>query len=75
MFVGLGIAEIGEHAITHVLGNEAAVALDRGRAAAMIAPYDRAHILGIEPHRESGRADEVAEHDGEVPALGGLRRP
>ena len=29
VFVGLGIAEIGEHAVAHVFGDEAAVALDQ----------------------------------------------
>ena len=31
VFVGLGIAEIGEHAVAHVFGDEAAVALDQRR--------------------------------------------
>ena len=70
MFVGLGIAEIGEHAVAHVFGDEAAVALDQRRAAAMIGADDLAHILGIEPRRHRGRADEVAEHHGELTALG-----
>jgi len=25
---------------------------------------DRAHVLGIEPRRHRGRADEIAEHHG-----------
>ena len=74
MFVGLGIAEIGEHAVAHVLGDETAVALDQLRAAAMIGADDPAHVLGIEPRRQRGRADEVAEHHGELAALGGVRR-
>ena len=41
MLVGLGIAEIGEHAVAHVFGDEAAVALDQRRAAAMIGADDR----------------------------------
>ena len=32
-----------------------------------------AHVLGIEPRRHRGRADEVAEHHGELAALGGVR--
>jgi hypothetical protein len=36
VFVGLGIAEIGEHAVAHILGDETAVALDQIRAAAMV---------------------------------------
>ena len=41
MLVGLRIAEIGEHAVAHVLGDEAAVALDQLRAAAVIGADDR----------------------------------
>ena len=32
-----------------------------------------AHVLGIEPRRQRGRADEIAEHHRELPALGGVR--
>jgi hypothetical protein len=31
---------------------------------------DRAHVLRIEPRRHRGRTDEVAEHDGQLAALG-----
>ena len=74
VFVGLRIAEIGEHAVAHVFGDEAAVALDQLRAAAMIGADDLAHVLGIEPRRHRGRADEIAEHHGELAALGGVCR-
>jgi hypothetical protein len=74
MFVRLGITEIGEHAVAHILGDEAAVALDRPGAAAMIGADDFAHILGIEPRRHSGRPHEVAEHHGELPAFGDVRQ-
>ena len=33
---------------------------------------DLAHVLGIEPRRQRGRADEIAEHDGELAPLGGV---
>jgi hypothetical protein len=32
---------------------------------------DLAQILGIEPRRERGRADQVTEHHGELPPFGG----
>ena len=72
ILVGLGIAEIGEHAIAHVLGNESAIALDQHRAAALIGANDLAQVLGIEPGRQGGRADEVAEHHGELTAFSGV---
>ena len=62
MLVGLRIAEIGEHAVAHIFGDEAAVARDRRRAAFLIGGDDLAHVLGIEPRRQRGRADKVAEH-------------
>ena len=33
-----------------------------------------AHVLGIEARRQRGRAHEVTEHDGQLPALGGVVR-
>ena len=36
VFVGLRITKIGEHAVAHIFGDKAAVALDEFRAAAMI---------------------------------------
>jgi hypothetical protein len=36
----------------------------------VIGADDLAQILGIEPRRECGRADQIAEHHRQVPALG-----
>ena len=67
----LRIAEIGEHAVAHVLGDEPAErAATISATAAVIGADDLAQILGIEPGRERGRADEIAEHDRELAALG-----
>ena len=63
------IAEIDQDAVAHIAGDEARET-----------PYDLGHrvviganqvpqILGIAPYRQCGRADEVAEHDGELSAL------
>ncbi len=68
----LRIAEIGEHPVAHVLGDEAPIALDQACAAFVISPNDPPHVLGIEPCRHCGRADEIAENDGQLPALGGV---
>ncbi len=72
--MGAREAEIGQHAVAHELGDEAVVARDRARTGVLIGANDLAHVLGIEPRRQRGRADEVAEHDGELAALGGVRR-
>ena len=45
---------------------------DQRRAALVIGRDDRAHVLGIEPRGKRGRADEIAEHHGELAALGGV---
>ena len=78
MLVGLGIAEIGQHPVAHVLGDETAGLGDEIGAATVIRTDDLAHVLGVEASRERGRADEVAEHDRELAALGvgpwGVRR-
>jgi hypothetical protein len=46
MLVRLRIAEIGEHAVAHVLGDKPAIALDEVGAAAMVAADDPTQILG-----------------------------
>jgi hypothetical protein len=54
-----GKAEIGENAIAHELGHKAVVAGDDARAGVLIGADDPPHVLGIEPRRESRRADEM----------------
>jgi hypothetical protein len=55
MPVRLGIAEIGEHTVAHLLGDEAADALNHFRAAAVIGSNDASQVLG------SSLADSVVE--------------
>ena len=40
----------------------------------MIGGDDLPQVLGIEPRRQGGRADKVAEHHGELATLGGVCR-
>ena len=42
----------------------------RSRRRRVIGADELAHVLGIEPGRQRGRADQVAEHHRELPALG-----
>jgi len=72
MLVGLRIAEIGKHAVSHVLGDKSTVAVDQLSGAAVISADDAAQVLWVEPGRQSGRAHKVAEHHGELAALGGV---
>ena len=74
VLVRLRPAEVGEHAIAHVLGDVAAPALDHLGAAFLIGADHPAHVLGIEPRRQLGRADQIAEQHRQLPPLG-FRRP
>jgi hypothetical protein len=66
----LGIAEIDQHAVAHVLGDKTGKPGDRVGDAAMVGADNLAQILGIVPRRQRRRADEVAEHDGQLAPLG-----
>ncbi len=70
MLVGPRIAEIGEHAVAHVLGDKPAAAPDHLGNAAMIGADHRAQILRVEPRRECRRADKIAEHHRQLPPFG-----
>jgi hypothetical protein len=74
MLVCMGIAEIREHAVAHVLRDKAAVALDRFGAAAMISADDPPQFLGVEPNRQRRGAHEIAEHYRELAPLGEMLR-
>jgi hypothetical protein len=69
VLVGLWIAEIGKHAIAHVLSDEPAKRADHLRAAVMIGTHDLSHVLGVQPSRECRRTHEVAEHDRQLAAF------
>src|SRR5882757_4754533 len=69
VLMGLRIAEVGNYAIAHVLGDKPARAADHLRAAVMIGTHDLSHVLGVEPSRERGRTHKVAEHDRELAAF------
>ena len=71
---GLGIAEIDQHAVAHIFGDIAAEAGDHLGGAFVVGGDDLAQIFRIEPGRERGRADQIAEHHRELAALGGMRR-
>jgi hypothetical protein len=74
VLVRLRITKIGEHAVAHVFCDEAPIAFDQARAAFVIGCDDSMHVLGVEPRGKRRRTHEIAEHDGELPALGGIVR-
>ena len=65
----LRIAEINENAVAHVPGDEAIEPGDDFADRTVICADDLTQILGIEPSRELGRTDQIAEHHRQLPAL------
>ena len=74
VLVRLRPAEIGQHAVAHELGDVAVEAQDLARDGVLVGADDLAHVLGIERRRQRGRADQIDEHHGQLPALS-CRRP
>jgi len=70
MFVGLGIAEIGQQPVAHIPGDEPPGLGDLLGAAMVIGTDDLAHVLGVKASRERGRANEIDKHDRELAAFG-----
>jgi hypothetical protein len=70
VFVRLGIAEINQHAIAHILGDKTAKAADGVGHAAMVGADDLAQILRIEACRQRCRTDQITEHHRQLPPLG-----
>ncbi len=66
----LRVAEIDQHAVAHVLGDKTGEAGNRVGDAAMIGADYLAQILGIVAGRQRRRADQIAEHHGELTPLG-----
>ena len=70
VLVRLGPAEIGQHAVAHELGDVALEPGDLGSHGGLIGMDDLAQLLLVEAHGQRRRANEIDEHDGELPALG-----
>ena len=70
VLVRAGPAEVGQHAVAHELGDVPAEARDLARDGVLVGAQDLAHLLGVEPAAQRGRADQVAEHHRELSALG-----
>ena len=72
---GFWPTEIDQHPVTHIPGDEAIELLDRCDDARLVGAYDLPQVFGVEPRRECGGTDEIAEHHAEGAPFGcGLRR-
>jgi hypothetical protein len=65
-----GPAEVGHDAVAHELGDIALEAPDLARYRVLVGPQYVAHLLGIKPRRQRGRAHQIDEHDRQLTALG-----
>ena len=70
-FMGKRVAEEGDDPVSQRREHIAVVAIDAGRAGVLVGADDDLKRLGIEPVRELGEADHVAEQHG---ATGASRR-
>src|SRR5207245_2159195 len=75
VLVRLGVAEVDEQAVAQVLRDMAAKAGHGLGGSALVLRGDLPPVLGVELPGDGGRADEVAEEDGELPPLALRRRP
>ncbi len=71
----LRVAEIGEHAVAEEFGDISVEPRNRAGAGVLVALDQIAHVLGIERGGKRGRADEVAEQDGDLATFGFRSRP
>ena len=74
VLMGPGIAEIDQRAVAHQFGDIAVEARNRSRKRAMERADQITHIFWIEPCRQRSRADEIAEHNRQLPPLSGIGR-
>jgi hypothetical protein len=68
------VPEVGEDTVAVVLGDVAVEALDHPGARRVILGDEIGKVLGVELLAESCRFDEIAEDDGQMPALGARQR-
>ena len=72
VLVGLRIAEIDEHAVAQIFGDETAVAAHRLGDACLIGRNQLAQVFGVHLTGECGRTDKIGKHDGDLATLGGV---
>ena len=65
----LGIAEVGEHTVTHVAGHVPVVTFDGGLGSVLISAIYFAQLFRIELLGELSRTNQIAEHHGKLSAF------
>ena len=70
-FQGSSREQRNRNTLSPTFGNKAVEAAGRTGDGAAIDGDNLAQILGIEPRGQCRRADQLAEHHGQLPALGG----
>jgi len=66
--------EIGQHPVAHEFRDKAVIARDNAGNSVLIGADLLAQFLGVEPRRQGSRADQITEHHGQLPPLGGVLR-
>src|SRR6266478_9989292 len=67
VLMGSRVPEISQDTIAHVFGNKAVEPDDYLGDGTLIGSDDFPQILGVETGGEFGGADEIAEHDSQLP--------
>ena len=73
--MGSRIAEIGQHPVAHVFGDEPVEPSNDLGDGTMVGADEVAQILGVETRGQRCGPDEIAKHDGQLPPLGFGRDP
>src|ERR1700730_13664038 len=72
--MGLGVTEINEHTIPHVLRHEPTEAPHSLGDTLLVGGNHLAEVLGVDPCRECCRTHKVGEHHPDLSAFGGILR-
>jgi len=70
VLMGPRIAEIDQHPVAHEFSDKAVIARDDAGNGVLIGADLFTQFLGVEPHRQGRRTDEITEHHRQLPPLG-----
>jgi hypothetical protein len=74
VFMSMRVAEINQHAVAHVFRDKPSVSLHGFSDAFLISRDELAQIFGVHARRQRRGAHEIAEHHGDLSALGSIAR-
>jgi hypothetical protein len=72
VLMGLGVSQVHEHSIAHVLRYEAAEALHDLRDTLLVGRDDLPEVFRVHAGRKGRRANQVREHYSDLTPLGGF---